>query len=121
MDVDLTGLTGLGTGAVVLVLIFRTLWRTDDSWKALLDAERRRAEDSAHDAEAARADAATAREDAAVARSDAADARAAAKAAQKATLRCEEEHRKTAAEFGRLVAHLRNLGLPIPTSVDDPQ
>jgi len=121
VDIDLTGLTGLGTGAVILVLIFRTLWRTDDSWNRLLDAERRRAEDSTEDAEAARADAAAARQDAAYARAEASEARQAANAARLATLRCEEEHHKTAAEFARLVAHLRNLGLPIPTSVDDPQ
>ncbi len=60
---DAPNLVGLGIGAVLLLLVFRTLWRQEDGWRHVL--------------EAARQDAAAARQDAAEARSDAAAARAA--------------------------------------------
>lgn len=118
MEFDLTGLTGLGTGAIILVLIFRTLWRTDDSWKALLDAERRRATEMTVDAAAARGDAAQAREDARHARADAADAREAARIAQRAFDHCEIEHAATRDRLDRLVTHLRTTGIPMPDDFD---
>jgi hypothetical protein len=58
---DAPNLVGLGIGAVLLLLVFRTLWRQEDGWRNVLEAARQ-------DAAAARADAAAARADAAAAR-----------------------------------------------------
>lgn len=62
---DLTNPVSLGLGGILLVLVFRTLWKQEGGWRAVLTASR-------DDAAAARADAATARLDAAAARTDAA-------------------------------------------------
>lgn len=58
---DAPNLVGLGIGAVLLLLVFRTLWRQEDGWRHVLEAARQ-------DAAAARTDAAEARKDAAAAR-----------------------------------------------------
>jgi hypothetical protein len=67
-DLDAINLTGLSIGAVVLALVFRTLWKQEGGWRSVLNASR-------EDAHAARLDAAAAREDAGEARSDARQAR----------------------------------------------
>lgn len=74
--IDLPNLTGLGVGAVLLALVFRTLWRQEGGWRSVLTASR-------EDAAAARADAQTARTDAAAARDDARQARSAEKECQR--------------------------------------
>lgn len=56
-----TNLVGLGIGAVLLLLVFRTLWRQEDGWRHVLEAARQDAADARADAAAARADAAAAR------------------------------------------------------------
>lgn len=61
---DLTGLGNLvpvGTLGILITLLFRSLWRTDSSWRSLVTAEREAAQSARFDAETARADAAAAR------------------------------------------------------------
>ena len=67
-EIDFANLTGVGIGAVLLALVFRTLWRQEGGWRAVLDSSR-------DDARVAREDAAAAREDAAAARVEAREAR----------------------------------------------
>lgn len=55
-------LVGLGIGAVLLLLVFRTLWRQEESWTGLIAAARDDAAEARKDAAAARADAAIARD-----------------------------------------------------------
>lgn len=69
-SVDFANLTGLGIGAVLLALVFRTLWRQEGGWRAVLDSSRTDAKQAREDAAAARADAAAARTDAREARSN---------------------------------------------------
>jgi hypothetical protein len=92
-----------GLAAVILVLMFRTLWRQDGSWKVLLEEERKAGDD--------------ARDDASTARAEARQARIEAHEARLATDRCEREHEATRRRFDRLVDHLRGMGLQIPESV----
>lgn len=73
---DLANLTGVGIGAILLALVFRTLWRQEGGWRAVLDSSR-------EDAKVARADAAAARADAAQARADAGEARGAERECQR--------------------------------------
>lgn len=67
---DLANLTGVGIGAILLALVFRTLWRQEGGWRAVLDSSRTDAKQAREDASAARADAAAARLDAREARSN---------------------------------------------------
>lgn len=82
-SVDFANLTGLGIGAVLLALVFRTLWRQEGGWRAVLDSSR-------EDAKQAREDAAAARADAAAARLDAREARLAERECQRRVTRLEE-------------------------------
>lgn len=82
-SVDFANLTGLGIGAVLLALVFRTLWRQEGGWRAVLDSSRT-------DAKQAREDAAAARADAAAARLDAREARLAERECQRRVTRLEE-------------------------------
>lgn len=74
--------TGVGIGAVLLALVFRTLWRQEGGWRAVLDSSR-------DDAAAAREQANIAREDAAAARQEAKDARSAERECQRCVIRLE--------------------------------
>lgn len=112
-DLDPTNLTGLGIGAILLALVFRTLWKQEGGWRAILEAARA-------DAKQARTDAADARTDAAEARADARAARADAAEARNAEARCQADLGKIARRFDdlleasekrttRRVAHLEEL------------
>lgn len=68
-SIDIPNLTGLGVGAVLLALVFRTLWKQEGGWRSVLTASRDDAREARSDAAAARADAAAARSDARAARS----------------------------------------------------
>ena len=81
-SLNFANLTGLGTGAVLLALVFRTLWRQEGGWRAVLDSSR-------SDAKLAREDAAAAREDSAAARSEARQARNAERECQRRVSRLE--------------------------------
>lgn len=81
---DFANLTGVGIGAVLLALVFRTLWRQEGGWRSVLTASR-------EDAAQARTDAAAARTDAAAARSDARDARAAERECQRKVARLQDQ------------------------------
>lgn len=83
-QLDLANLTGLGVGAVLLALVFRTLWRQEGGWRAVLTASR-------EDAKTAREDAAAARQDAAAARADAREARNAERECQRRVGRLEDQ------------------------------
>ncbi len=74
-DLDAVNITGVGLGAVLLALVFRTLWKQEDGWRGVLQAARDDASSSRAEASAARADASAARQDAAAARADAWEAR----------------------------------------------
>lgn len=80
---DLANLTGVGIGAILLALVFRTLWRQEGGWRAVLDSSREDAKVARADAAAARADAAAARTEAAQARTDAGEARGAERECQR--------------------------------------
>ena len=82
-ELDLANITGLGVGAVLLALVFRTLWRQEGGWRAVLTASR-------EDAKQARDDAAAARTDAAAARTDAREARNAERECQRRVSRLED-------------------------------
>ena len=82
-SIDFANLTGVGIGAVLLALVFRTLWRQEGGWRAVLDSSR-------EDAKIARLDAAAAREDASAARSEARQARSAERECQRRVSRLEE-------------------------------
>lgn len=69
-SIDFANLTGVGIGAVLLALVFRTLWRQEGGWRAVLDSSRTDAKQAREDASAARADAAQARIEAREARSN---------------------------------------------------
>lgn len=88
-ELDPTNITGLGIGAVLLALVFRTLWKQEGGWRAILEAARM-------DAKEARADAATARSDASAARADASLART-------AEARCQSDLGKLARRFDELL------------------
>lgn len=83
-SMDISNLTGLGVGAILLALVFRTLWKQEGGWRSVLTASR-------DDAAAARTDAATARSDAAVARQDAREARSAEKECRSRLGRLQEQ------------------------------
>lgn len=68
-SIDFANLTGVGIGAVLLALVFQTLWHQEGGWRAVLDSSRTDAKQAREDASAARADAAAARLDAREARS----------------------------------------------------
>lgn len=82
-SIDFANLTGVGIGATLLALVFRTLWRQEGGWRAVLDSSRT-------DAKLAREDAAAARADAAAARLDARDARTAERDCKDRLSRLEE-------------------------------
>lgn len=82
-SIDFANLTGVGIGAVLLALVFRTLWRQEGGWRAVLDSSRT-------DAKQAREDASAARADAAAARTDAREARSAERECQRRLSRLEE-------------------------------
>lgn len=67
-SLDFGNLTGLGIGALLLALVFRTLWRQDGAWRSVLTASREDAAQARREAGEARTDAAAAREDARIAR-----------------------------------------------------
>lgn len=75
-SIDFANLTGVGIGAVLLALVFRTLWRQEGGWRAVLDSSRTDAKQARDDAKQAREDAAAARADAAAARTECREARA---------------------------------------------
>lgn len=81
---DFANLTGLGVGAVLLALVFRTLWRQEGGWRSVLNASR-------EDARLAREDAAAARTDASAARSEARHARSAERECQRRVERLQEQ------------------------------
>jgi len=82
-SIDFANLTGVGIGAVLLALVFRTLWRQEGGWRAVLDSSR-------EDAKQAREDASAARADAAAARTDAREARGAERECQRRLARLED-------------------------------
>lgn len=65
---DPANVTGLSVGAVLLGLVFRTLWKQEGGWRAVLAATQADAATARTEAAAARADAAAARSDARLAR-----------------------------------------------------
>lgn len=67
-SLDLGNLTGISIGALLLALVFRTLWRQDGAWRNVLTASREDAAQARTEAQEARTDAAAAREDARLAR-----------------------------------------------------
>lgn len=67
-SLDLGNITGLSIGALLLALVFRTLWQQDGAWRSVLTASREDAAQARKEAAEARTDAAAAREDARVAR-----------------------------------------------------
>lgn len=88
---DVGDLPLLGTGAIVMTLVFRTLWKQEGGWRAVLAATREDAKAARSEAKSARDDAATARNDAAAARKDAASARSDAHAARNAEIDCKRQ------------------------------
>jgi len=74
-SIDVGNLTGVGVGAVLLALVFRTLWRQEGGWRSVLTASREDAAQARADAAAARVDAAAARDDARLARTAEAECR----------------------------------------------
>ncbi len=87
---DFANITGLGIGAVLLALVFRTLWRQEGGWRLVLNASRE--------------DAALAREDAAQARADAAHARADARLARGAEGECRRRLERLDLQVAELLA-----------------
>ena len=60
--IDLANLSGIGIGAVLLALVFRTFWKQEGGWRAVLTASRDDAASARADALALRADVTAARE-----------------------------------------------------------
>lgn len=89
---------GLGIGAVLLLLVFRTLWRQEDGWRSVLHA--------------AREDATVARADAAAARADAAAARAASAAAAARETECQQHLEHAFVRIAALEARLNRWESP---------
>lgn len=94
-DFDTGNIAGLGIGAILLALTFRTLWRQEGGWRSVLTASR-------EDATQARTDAAAARQDAAAARTDASAARAEAQVARNAEQECQRRLGAMQAQIDRL-------------------
>lgn len=100
---DLANLTGVGIGAILLALVFRTLWRQEGGWRAVLDSSR-------EDAKVARADAAAARADAAQARADAGEARGAERECQRRVAHLEVLIGEIRATSEQNTERLNNIG-----------
>lgn len=83
-SIDFANLTGVGIGAVLLALVFRTLWRQEGGWRAVLDSSR-------DDAKIAREEAGAARLDAAAARVEAREARGNERECQRRLARLEDQ------------------------------
>lgn len=109
-SIDFANLTGLGLGGVLLALVFRTLWRQEGGWRAVLDSSRTDAKQAREDASAARADASAARAEAAAARADAREARRAETECQRRVARLEEEIADVRATGAANTARLDNIG-----------
>jgi len=100
-SIDFANLTGVGIGAVLLALVFRTLWRQEGGWRAVLDSSR-------SDAKVAREDSAAARADASAARSEARDARLAERECQRRVARLED-----------MIGEIRSAGASNTSRLDD--
>lgn len=121
--VDFANLTGVGVGAILLTLVFRTLWRQEGGWRAVLDSSREDAAAARADAAAARADAAQARTDASTARADAGEARRAERVCQRRMAELEvqiSELRATGAANTARLDHIGGRRAGEAPNLDDP-
>ena len=108
--VDFANLTGVGIGAILLALVFRTLWRQEGGWRAVLDSSREDAKVAREDAAAARADAAAARTDASSARADAGEARRAERECQRRVAQLEVQISEVRETSSSNTARLDHIG-----------
>jgi len=117
-DLDLTPVIPFGLGGLVVAFIFRTLWRQDSGWQALIVAERQTAADARNDAAAAREEAQRARQTASeVAERSAKEVghlRAEVAAAWTEVRRYERKTADQDKRINRLTAALENAGIAIP-------
>jgi uncharacterized protein (DUF3084 family) len=114
---DLPGIGALSVSTAILVLVFRTLWRQDHTWRTLIDTEREASTDFRQDAAAARTDAKSAREEAAEARRQATLLRHELEAALKDADRAWKAHAREMSRVDRLVEALRDAGVPLPHDI----
>jgi len=118
-EIDIPNLSGLGIGAVVLTLVFRTLWQQNDGWKSVLAGAIEEAKVARAEADAAREESRAAREDAGRAREAANHAREEAAAARLESVESratESESRRLLAEFhARMDRYERQVGTLPPT------